>query len=46
MEYVLEFITGQMSDGWGEGDFDFEKDTGEEYSIVFWKNKDWNIKYI
>ena len=43
---LLDLITGQMSDGWGEGDFDFEKNTGETYSISFWKNKNWNIKYI
>jgi len=43
---LLEFITGQMSDGWGEGDFDFENNNGEWYSIRFWKDKNWNIDFI
>lgn len=43
---LLKFISGQMSDGWGEGNFDYEKDTGETYSIRFWKYNDWSIGYI
>ena len=43
---LLKDITGQLSDGWGEGDFEFEKDTGETYEIVFWKYEEWNINYV
>ena len=30
-QILLKDITGQLSDGWGEGDFEFERDTGETY---------------
>lgn len=41
LNYVLNFIKGQCSDGWGEGNFDFG-----EYSVAFWKNdSSWYIKY-
>ena len=45
-QMLLKDITGQLSDGWGEGDFEFEKDTGETYEIVFWKYEEWNINYV
>ena len=45
-EYLLEFIKGQMSDGWGEGILDDTLDDGTNFNISFWNNKDWYIKYI
>jgi len=45
-EYLLEFIKGQMSDGWGEGILDDTTDDGQNFIISFWNNKDWYIKYI
>ena len=45
-QMLLKDITGQLSDGWGEGDFEFERDTGETYEIVFWKYEEWNINYV
>jgi len=45
-EYLLEFVKGQASDGWGEGDFDFEDSNGKLFSVIFWKNdSNWYIKY-
>ena len=45
-QMLLKDITGQLSDGWGEGDFEFEKDNGECYEIIFWKYEDWNIDLV
>ena len=46
-EYLLDFVRGQASDGWGEGNFDFEDSNGKSFRISFWKkDNDWYIKYI
>ena len=45
-EYLLEFIKGQMSDGWGEGILDDTTEDGQNFIVSFWNNKDWYIKYI
>ena len=46
-EYLLEFVKGQASDGWGEGNFDFEDNNGKYFRVAFWRNdSDWYIKYI
>lgn len=45
-EYLLEYIKGQMSDGWGEGILDDTTENGQNFIISFWNNKDWYIKYI
>ena len=45
-QMLLKDITGQLSDGWGEGDFEFDKDNGECYEIIFWKYEDWNIDLV
>ena len=45
-QMLLKDITGQLSDGWGKGDFEFERDTGETYEIVFWKYEEWNLNYV
>ena len=45
-DYVLDYVSGQASDGWGEGDFYFDDKDGKPYSVIFWKYKsDWYIKY-
>lgn len=44
---IINFIKGQLSDGWGEGNFDYEDEKGEKFELSFWKNDgSWNIKYI
>lgn len=44
---LLKFIEGQLSDGWGEGNFDFVDKDNKDFSIAFWKYQDnWYIKYI
>lgn len=43
---LLNLLSGQMSDGWGEGNFDYEKETGERYEVRFWKYSDWNIDFL
>ncbi len=46
-KYLLEFVKGQASDGWGEGNFDFEDNIGKYFRVTFWRNdSDWYIKYI
>ena len=45
-EYLLNFIKGQASDGWGEGNFDFEDSDGNLFRVTFWqKDEHWYIKY-
>lgn len=44
---IINFISGQVSDGWGEGDFSYEDSNGETFELSFWKNDNsWYIKYI
>lgn len=44
---IINFIKGQLSDGWGEGNFDYEDEKGEQFELSFWKNDgSWYIKYI
>lgn len=44
---IIDFMTGQISDGWGEGNFCFKDENGEEFTLSFWKNdENWYIKYI
>lgn len=44
---IINFIKGQLSDGWGEGNFDYEDEKGEKFKLSFWKNDgSWYIKYI
>ena len=44
---ILDFLKGQLSDGWGEEDYDFTKEDGTEYIVNFWEyNKDWYIKFV
>ena len=44
---IIEFISGQASDGWGNGDFSYEHSNGEKFELSFWKNDNsWYIKYI
>ena len=45
IQELLNLLSGQMSDGWGEDNFDYEKETGERYEISFWKYNDWNIEF-
>ena len=43
---LLNLITGQMSDGWGEGNFDYLSDNNDRYNVIFWKYNNWNINFI
>ena len=43
---LLSLITGQMSDGWGEGNFDYLSDNNDRYNVIFWKYNNWNINFI
>lgn len=43
---LLKFISEQMSDGWGEGNFDYLNENEEKYNVIFWKYNDWNIDFI
>lgn len=44
---IINFISGQVSDVWGEGNFDYEDEKGEKFELSFWKNDgSWYIKYI
>ena len=43
---LLNLITGQMSDGWGEGNFDYLSDNNDKYNVIFWKYNNWNINFI
>lgn len=43
---LLKLISGQMSDGWGEGNFEYTNENNNEYRVIFWKYNDWNIEYI
>jgi hypothetical protein len=45
-QILLNKISGQLSDGWGESEFEFKKESGEIYELVFWKSEDWNINYV
>ena len=44
-EELLKFIQGQLSDGWGEDDFSFNRN-GTTYNLLFWDNTGWYIKCI
>ncbi len=45
-EVLLNFVKGQASDGWGEGNFDFEDGSNNSYRVSFWRyNSNWYIKY-
>lgn len=43
---LLKLISGQMSDGWGEGNFEYTNENNNEYRVIFWKYNDWNIEFI
>ena len=44
---IINFVSGQMSDGWGETNFYFNNEKNEVCELSFWKNSDdWYIKYI
>lgn len=43
---LLSLIAGQMSDGWGEGNFDYLRDNNDRYNVIFWKYNNWNINFI
>lgn len=46
-KYILDFIKGQASDGWGEGDFDFIDNNNQAYSVRFWSRPhEWYIRYV
>lgn len=46
-DYLLNFVKGQASDGWGEGNFDFEDNNGKLFRVTFWqKDNHWYIKYL
>ena len=38
---LLKFISGQMSDGCGEGNFDYLNENEDKYNVTFWKYNDW-----
>ena len=45
-EYLLDFVKGQASNGWGKREFDFEDSDGKQFSVTFWKNdENWYVKY-
>ena len=43
---LLSLITSQMSDGWGEGNFDYLSDNNDRYNVIFWEYNNWNINFI
>ena len=42
---LLAYIKGQLSDGWGEEEISFRKNS-IKYELMFWNNENWYIKYI
>ena len=46
-EYILKFVSGQASDGLGEGNFDYTDKDNNDYHVSFWNNDgSWYIKYV
>ena len=37
-EYILKFVSGQASDGLGEGNFDYTDKDNNDYHVSFWNN--------
>ncbi len=45
---LSDFISGQFSDGWGEGfeQEEFSIDGGEEFYAEFWSEKNWSLDVV